>query len=236
MENGQSLKILGIIPARGGSKGIPRKNILSIAGKPLIAYTIEAAYKSKYIDKLVLSSEDEEILAVAEKYGIQTIKRPISLAKDRSRIEGVILHALAYLKKTENYLPDVIIKLYPTSPLRRTADIDGAMKVFLKSKADSLISVQAVGSEYLKTFLLNKKGYLTGAVNNKFPFTDRQKLPPVFWSNGAIWIFNRQFFVKNKKFFSTKTIPYIMPASLGVDLDTSEDLQELETILAKRKS
>lgn len=228
-------KILAIIPARGGSKGIPRKNILSIAGKPLIAYSIEAAAKSKYIDKLVLSSEDEEILAVARRYGVQTIKRPMSLAKDRSRIERVILHALDYLKRKENYVPEAVVKLYPTSPLRRTVDIDEAIKVFLKSDADSLISVQPVGPEYLKTFLLNDQGYLVGAVNNRYPFTDRQKLPKVFWSNGAVWIFSRKFFMKNKKFFSSKTLPYIMSENFGVDLDTPQDLKELEIILAKRK-
>ena len=236
MANDQALKILGIIPARGGSKGIPRKNILPIIGKPLVAWTIEAAAKSKYINKLAVSSEDNEILQVAEQYGAQTIRRPLKLAQDRSRIELTILHALDYLKRKENYEPDVVIKLYPTSPLRRTVDIDGAMKMFLKSGADSLISVQPMGHEYLKTFLLNKKGYLVGAVNNQFPFMDRQKLPKVFWSNGAIWIFTRKFFVKKKKFFSNKTLPYFMPENLSVDLDMPKDLRRLEEILAGRKN
>ena len=224
-------KILAIIPARGGSKGIPRKNIIPLAGKPLIAWTIDAAKKSKYIDRIIVSSDSDEILKVAFKFGSEPIKRPAKLAADIALPEPLIFHALGHLKKTEKYIPDVIIYLQPTSPLRNETDIDNAFNVFFKSKAMALNSVYEIDKKYLKTFGINKNGLLEGSINNKYPFANRQQLPSVYMPNGAIYIIYTDVFRKTKMLFSDKTVPFLMQGEKNVDLDTQEDLKKLNKYL-----
>jgi len=134
-------KILGLIPARGGSKGIIKKNIIPIAGKPLLAWTIKAAQKSCFLNKIVVSSDDIEILRIAKNYNCEIIKRPKKYATDYASSASVVVHTLQYLKRKENYVPDIVVLLQPTSPLRTVVDIDSAIKLFLRRKADALISV-----------------------------------------------------------------------------------------------
>lgn len=226
-------KILAIIPARGGSKSIPKKNIIPVGGKPLIAWTIEAARKSKYIDKVVVSSDSDEILKIASKYRAEPIKRPAELATDTASPEPLIFHALDHLKKG-GYIPGIIVYLQPTSPLRNSKDIDNAFDVFLKSKGAALNSVCEVEKNYLKTFLKNQHGFLVGAVNNKYPFTNRQKLPSLYMPNGAIYIIYTNVFKKTKMLFANKTIPFLMHGEKNIDLDTMEDLKELRRIIRKK--
>ena len=140
-EGVKRLEVLAIIPARGGSKGIPRKNIRELAGKPLIAYTIEAALSSRVIDKVVVSTEDREIAALVREYGIEVINRPQELATDTAATEPVLEHAIQFLEKQENYRPDIIVLLQATSPLRQSRHIQEAMGEFLNSNCDSLLSV-----------------------------------------------------------------------------------------------
>lgn len=227
-------KILAIIPARGGSKSIPKKNIIPVGGKPLIAWSIEAARKSKYIDKVIVSSDSEEILRVASKYGAEPIKRPAKLATDTALPEPVIFHVLDHLKM-EKYIPDIIVYLQPTSPLRSSEDIDNAFDVFLKNKGTALNSVYEVEKNYLKTFLKNKHGFLVGAVNDKYPFTNRQKLPSLYMPNGAIYIIYTSVFKKTKMLFADKTIPFLMHGEKNIDLDTMEDLKKLRKIINRIK-
>lgn len=226
-------KILAIIPARGGSKGIPRKNIVPLAGKPLIAWTIQAAQKSKYIDKIVVSSEDDEILAVGARFKAQSIKRPAHLATDTVVPEPLIFQVMDYLKEKENYIPEIIVYLQPTSPLRDTDDIDNALKIFFKNKVTALNSVYEIEKKYLKTFLINKQGFLMGSINDKYPFINRQQLPSVYMPNGAIYIITKKEFMKTGQLFSNKTIPYIMTAEKNFDLDTVEDLKKLRRTFRK---
>ena len=133
-------KIIAIIPARGGSKGISRKNIKSLAGKPLIAYSIEAALKSKYINSVVVSTEDEEIAKISEKCGAEVIERPEELAKDEKPTIDVIFQVLEILRM-KNHTPDIVVLLQPTSPLRDTEDIDNAIELFLNGGCESVVSV-----------------------------------------------------------------------------------------------
>ena len=139
-------KFLAIIPARGGSKGIPKKNIKSLLGKPLIQYTIESALKSKYLDKIVVSTDDKKIADISEKLGAEIpCLRPKKLARDNTLILPVLQHMVNFLKKKENYNPFAIVLLQPTSPLRTVRHIDEAIELFLKKpKADSLVSVMQV--------------------------------------------------------------------------------------------
>lgn len=162
---GKNKKILAIIPARGGSKRIPRKNLRNLLGKPLIAYTIEAAQKSKYINRVVVSTEDKEIVSVSEKFGAEVINRPKELSEDESQTIDAVLHALDFLKK-KNYQPNICILLQPTSPLREPSDIDNAMNIFLENKCDLVVSFRKDkspnGAIYIftpKTILLNKDFY-----------------------------------------------------------------------------
>jgi N-acylneuraminate cytidylyltransferase len=222
------MKVLAIIPARGGSKGIPKKNITDVLGKPLIHWSIEAAIKSEFITDIVVSSDDDDILENVSKFnGIIKIKRPSDLAQDSSPTEPVLSHVLSELKK-ENKIFDILILLQPTSPLRNEHDIDAAFNVFLNCEATSLISVIEPEHHPLKSFVANKKGYLKGLVNDTFPFTPRQELPKVYQPNGAIYIVKVNSYLKSDKLFTEKTIPYLMSSEKSIDIDSLEDIKQLE--------
>lgn len=227
-------KILAIIPARGGSKGIPKKNIINVGGKPLIAWAIEAAKKSKYITRVVVSSDSEEILQVASKFGVESVKRPAELSTDQSPPEPVVFHVLDCLKK-EKYIPEILVYLQPTSPLRTYQDIDEAFDKFFATKATAAISVFELDKKYLKAFVTDKRNFLKGAVNNKYPFMNRQQLPSIYMPNGAIYIITRKDFIKFKRLLSDKTVPYVMSPEKSLDLDTKEDLKELNKYLSKSR-
>jgi len=224
-------RILAIIPARGGSKGIKNKNIIDLAGKPLIAWTIEAALKSVFITKTVVSSDSDVILEISKKYGAETIMRPAYLADDAARSEPVISHVLEGLKNDELF--DFIILLQPTSPLRTAIDIDKAIKRLLDSEATALLSVYKPRHHPLKAFTTSDKGFLKGLVNDDFPFTPRQELPKVFYPNGAIYIVKKDIFLKTGKLFTDKTVAFEMPLEKSFDLDTKTDFNVLEKALTK---
>ncbi len=226
------LKFLSIIPARGGSKGIPKKNIIELAGKPLIAWTIEASLKSKYISKTIVSSDSDEILNIASKYNCHTIKRPGELATDEANSQVVIEHVLKNIN-ADSY--DYLLLLQPTSPLRDSKDIDLAIEKIIEKKATALISVYTPEHTPLKAFLQNEEGFLKGLVNNKYPFLRRQDLPTVYMPNGAIYIIKIDEFLKHKQLFTNQTIHYKMSIEKSLDIDTFEDLHLVSKILSKGK-
>ncbi|MCK9351789.1 MAG: acylneuraminate cytidylyltransferase family protein [Candidatus Pacebacteria bacterium] len=224
------MKTLAVIPARAGSKGIPKKNIISVGGKPLMAWTIESAFFAG-VERVFVSSDSDEILEMAKKYGAETIRRPQSLSGDKISSESAIWHALDYLKKREKYVPDMAMLLQPTSPLRGSKDIKNAIKFLAKDKvASALISVCEADNKYLKSFLLDKNNYMHGVHNDKFPFVSRQLLPKLYMPNGAIYIVRKEVF-KRKSLFTKNTIPYVMPKERSVDIDTIEDIVILEKYL-----
>ncbi len=227
------MNVLAIIPARGGSKGIPRKNIVPVAGKPLLAWTIEAAQKSKFINMVTVSSDSDEILGVAKRYGAIPLRRPSSLATDNAPSGPVIMHAIESLRQKSKYMPDIVVLLQPTSPLRTHLHIDEAISVMLRKKCSAVISVKETDKMYLKTFV-DKNGYLAAAVNENFPFTPRQKLPSVYVVNGAIFATLTREFLKTKKLLTGKTTPYIMDEECSLDLDTLDDLHKLRCIMSQR--
>jgi len=223
------LKIVSIIPARGGSKGLPGKNIIDLAGKPLIAWTIEASLKSKYITKTIVSSDNNNILEISKKFGVETIKRPDELALDTTPTEPVIEHVLKSLENIEQY--DYLILLQPTSPLRDEKDIDSAIKLLIQKKVSALISTKEIDNKILKAFKNNENGYLEGIANNKYPFMRRQDLPKTFMPNGAIYIVSVKDFLKTKRLFTDKTISFEMSEEKSFDIDTKEDLNKCNDIL-----
>ena len=222
-----SIKILSLIPARAGSKGIENKNIVELYGKPLIAWSIEASLSSKYISKTVVSSDGDTILKIAEEFGAETIKRPENLADDTSSSEEVIEHILQTLGDgIKNF--EYLMLLQPTSPLRDHSDIDNAFNLFLNSDADALISVYKEDNKILKAFKENDNGYIEGIANNEYPFMPRQELPSVYMSNGAIYIIKISQFLQTKRLFCEKTIAYEMSKEKSLDIDTLENLKQAQ--------
>lgn len=219
--------ILAIIPARGGSKGIPKKNIIDLAGKPLIAWTIEASLNSKYISKTIVSSDSEEILDISKKFGADVVKRPDILANDTASSESVVNHVIKTLSEQYQY----IILLQPTSPLRNSETIDKAIEYFFSKNATSLISVNEIDNKILKAFVEKDDDFLEGIRDNTFPFMPRQKLPKIYMSNGAIYMINTKDFLKNQSFFTDKTLKFIMNKEQSIDIDTLEDLEEAKSLL-----
>jgi CMP-N,N'-diacetyllegionaminic acid synthase len=220
-------RILAIIPARGGSKGLPRKNIIDLDGKPLIAWTIEASLNSKYITKTIVSSDDDEILNIAKQYNADKLKRPDELALDTTASEPVVRDVIETLKK-ENKEFDYLVLLQPTSPLRDTKNIDDAFGMLFKSEATALISVCEIDNKILKAFKTNKNGFIEGISSNKYPFMRRQDLPKTYLSNGAIYIIKVDEFLNNNSFFTDKTISYIMDEVKSLDIDSQEDLNKIK--------
>ncbi|GFD73516.1 hypothetical protein KUL113_29360 [Tenacibaculum sp. KUL113] len=223
------MKIISIIPARGGSKGLPGKNIIDLAGKPLIAWTIEASLKSKYITKTIVSSEDDNILDIAKKNGSEILKRPKELALDTTPSEPVIEHVLNSIEDINKY--DYLLLLQPTSPLRNAADIDSAIEKLKEKAATALISTKTIDNKILKAFKNNKKGYLEGVSNNDYPFMRRQDLPIVYMPNGAIYIVKVEDFLKSKQLFTDKTISFEMSVEKSLDIDTMDDLDRAVKII-----
>ena len=224
------IKFLSVIPARGGSKGIPKKNIYPLNGKPLIAYTIEASLGSKYINNTVVSSDDGEILEIAEKYGAIPMKRPDFLSLDTTLTEPVIEYIVNNIGSfTSEY--DFIVLLQPTSPLRTYVHIDEAIDLLLADDAKSLISVKNMDNKILKSFFINDKNLLEPISDVRYPFFRRQDLPSVYIPNGAIYIVSSNEFIKNKKLYTDQTIPYVMDDRSSIDIDTLDDIALCEEYL-----
>ena len=228
------LKVLAIIPARGGSKGIPKKNIIELNGKPLIQYTLDMAKGSKYIDKIFLSSDDDEIIEVVNSLGVSSnYKRPRVLADDNAKTVDVVIDSLEWLEENEDYIPDVILILQPTSPLRLSKDINEAIIQFSKSSKECLVSVHEMIEhpyECVKGIDSSSWEYLE---NQKDYKTRRQDYSEKFYYiNGAIYLVNIDFFKKNQVFIQKgNTDFYIMPHERGIDIDEYSDLRQAEFIL-----
>lgn len=218
------MKVIAIIPARGGSKGIPRKNLVNFSGKPLMQWSIDAALKSKYITDVVVSSDDDEILNLAQlNEEVIVIKRPKELAQDNSKTAPVLTHVLESLKEVKF---DYLILLQPTSPLRTAKDIDLAFEKLLNSEATSLISVCELEHHPFKSFKVDEKGYLQGVINNDYPFYPRQSLPKAYRANGAIYIIKVNNFIKDKRLLTNKATYFEMSIEASLDIDTLKDLRQ----------
>ena len=214
------MDIMAIIPARGGSKGIPLKNLKLLNGKPLIDYSINSSIKSKFITRTIVSSDHPKILKRAEKLGAEILKRPKNLATDSSKLEPVMEHCLNYFKLKENYIPDIIILLQNTSPLRTKKHIDDALNIFLNSKFDSMLS------GYIShNFVWKIKNERVIPVNyNPKKRPNRQEFNNQFIENGAIYITKYSSFKKSKCRISGKIGFFEMGKELSIDIDTKSDL------------
>jgi CMP-N,N'-diacetyllegionaminic acid synthase len=228
------MKISTIITARGGSKGIPNKNIKNLNNKPLIAHTIQASILNKNVQKTYVSSENDKIIEISENYGAEIIKRPSNLSQDDSSSIDVILHSLNYLKENDK-LPDMFILLQPTSPLRTSEDITNAINIFNENDCESVVSVSKIDHSAMLS-LIKKNEYLTSFNDENFLKMRRQDLPELYCPNGAIYISKPEYIEKNLTFFPEKTIPYTMPQERSIDIDTEFDLKIAELILKEQES
>lgn len=226
-------RILAIIPARGGSKGVPRKNIKKLLGEPLIAWTIREARQSAYLDKIIVSSDDREIIGIAERYGAEApFVRPLHLATDKAKTIDVVLHALRWFyRHGEDY--DLILVLPPTSPLRTAGDIDHAIRLLFLKRAQAVVSVCLAEYHPWWAGTLTPDGRMVNFGRNKVMNKRRQELPVFYRLNGAIYLIHREYLKKVKGFIGKQTYAYIMPQERSVDIDTVFDFRLAQALMRK---
>jgi len=215
-------KVLALIPARGGSKSLPRKNVLPAAGRPLIAWSIDAVRTSAVIDHLILSSDDDEIMATAKAHGCDVpFRRPVALATDTATSIDVVIHAL-------DHFPDFeyLVLLQPTSPLRTGADIDAAFHLMLERNAPSCVSVCLAEQSPYWMYTLEEGDRLVSLLPPPLEGVGRrQDLPEVHVLNGAIYIAKCEWLRVNRSFLGTGTVAYRMPPERSIDIDSADDFE-----------
>lgn len=228
------MRVLGLIPARGGSKGIPRKNIRQLAGRPLLAYTAEAARQSRSLERVILSTEDDEIAALGRSLGLEVpFRRPFELAADDTPGMAPVLHALAWLADVESYRPDALVLLQPPSPLRRARHIDEAVAMLERESADSVLSVCA--PDYHPYWMkVIRDGRLVPFMREGAHYHSRQELPPVFRTNGAIYVGRVDRIIEHRTFELERTLPYPMAREESVNIDDEFDWWLAEQLLRVR--
>lgn len=230
-----SRHILGVIPARGGSKGIPRKNLVSLAGRPLIAHTCDAARASGTLTRVMVSTDDAEIAAVARGLGVEVVMRPAALAADDTPMLDVLLDLVTTLEDAERYRPDVIVLLQPTSPLRRPEQIDEAVRRLLDSGADSVVSVVEVPHQFTPDALMRLEGDRLVAATGSAGATRRQDKPRLFARNGPAVVAVRTGVVRGqRRLYGVDTRALVMPRADSIDVDDRFDLEIAELLLSRR--
>lgn len=230
------MEILGVIPARGGSKSIPRKNLALLAGKPLLFYTAEAARESARLTRTIVSTDDEDIANAAKKFGMDVpFLRPAEYAQDDTPALAVIRHALAYLEKEEKYLPDIIVYLQPTSPLRRGEHIDGTIQALVESGADSAVSIVEVPHQFSPGSVMLMDGGVLKPYETGPQVLRRQDKKKVYARNGpAVLAVRRDTLIGKNDLYGSLIAPYVMRPEDSVDIDTQFDLDIAEYLLARR--
>jgi CMP-N,N'-diacetyllegionaminic acid synthase len=228
-------RVLGVIPARGGSKGVPQKNTCLVGGKPLICYTIETALACSTLDRVIVSTDDPSIAEIARAAGAEVpFLRPAALAEDTTHTPPVIAHAVRYLEEHEGYTVDLVVTLQPTSPLRRQEHISQAVATLQHNPAlDSVMTV--CQAEFPPFWMLTlEAGRLVPFVNNAADYflLERQQLPPVYRPNGAVYVTRRELLLTAGVVIGKHVGAVIMEAESSLDVDTPLDLQLLELVLA----
>jgi CMP-N-acetylneuraminic acid synthetase len=234
------LHVLAVVPARGGSKGVPRKNVRSVAGRPLIGWTFEAARGAATLARVVVSTDDPEIAEVARAEGIEVpFLRPPELAADETPMVPVLQHLLRELEAREGYRPDALCLLQPTSPLRRAEHVDAAVTLLAAHpEADAVVSVVAVPHHFHPWSVMHRDagGYLQPFVQGEGTRVLRRQDKPVVWArNGAaVYVVRRDVLLEQGSMFGQRCLPLEMTHEDSVDVDTIADLQVAEAILASR--
>ncbi len=225
-------KILGIIPARGGSKGVKNKNIRLLDGKPLISYTIEAALGSKLLDEFIVSTDSEEIKRTAVLAGAKVpFLRPKEISGDKSSSVQVVEHALDWFKKEQNRLFDYIVLLQPTTPLRTASDIDSAIDIIVNSQnSNCLISCCDASHVHPSIMYLEQHGVLS-KYDKSAKMKRRQEFEPVYLRNGALYIVKVSYFDNENRLVDDKPLSYMMPRQQSINIDEEIDLLIAELLI-----
>ncbi len=216
------MNIVAIIPARGGSKVIPRKNLIDFCGKPLLVWSIQQARQSRSISSVFVSSDSDEILSVAQKAGAKAILRPKAIAGDKASSEDALLHALDEIEAGQRKKVDLMVFLQATSPLRTSGDIDGAIKALISQKADSLFSAAVLGDFCLWKKKGSKLESLTFDYRNR---GRRQERDPLFLENGSIYVFKPSVLRKSRNRLGGKIAAYVMPFWQSYEIDEMPDVE-----------
>jgi CMP-N-acetylneuraminic acid synthetase len=230
------MRVLGLIPARGGSKGVPRKNIKLLCGKPLIEYAAQSALASKRLSRIVLSTEDEEIRQVGKACGLDApFLRPPELARDDTPMLPVAQHAMRWLEaRGERH--DALCLLQPTNPLRRPEDIDACIELLERSNADAVATVLPVPSEYNPhwVYFRTADGTLSLSTGEKAPIPRRQALPPAFHREGSVYVVRRDVLLEGNSFYGARFLGYEISPERSVNIDAPEDWELAEKLLNSR--
>ncbi|MBI5667987.1 MAG: acylneuraminate cytidylyltransferase family protein [Chloroflexi bacterium] len=235
------LKVLGLIPARGGSKGIPHKNIAPVAGRPLLAYTCEAALGSRWLSRVILSTDDPAIAEVGRAHGVAApFIRPTELAGDDATSLAVAQHALRWLAEHDNWQADILVLLQPTSPLRRSHHIDEALDTLMNNNADTVVSVVPVPHHFSPYKLMQlEDGCLRNFWRDPLPFDpfNRHSLPTLYARNGPAVLASRAAVILDQNtFYGERVAPYVMNETDSIDIDTAFDLLLAEWLITRREA
>ena len=231
------MKVLGIIPARGGSKGIPRKNIVPLLGKPLLAYTAQAALAAKRLSRVVLSTEDEEIAKIGRQWGLEVpFLRPRELARDDTPTLPVLQHALRWLEENEGDFFQYICILQPTHPLRRPEDIDGCIELMEREQADTVLTILPVPHHYNPhwVYFQDTRGVLHLSTREIEPISRRQELPAAFHREGSVYVSRRDIVMTRDTFYGNRLLGYPINPTRSINIDTPQDLERVENLLKGR--
>ncbi len=221
-----------IIGARGGSKSVPGKNVADLGGRPLIAWTVEAARRSR-VERTIVTTDDAAIAEAARAAGAEVpFVRPSELARDDTPGTEPILHAVEWLERHQGYRPDLIVSLQPTSPFRTSGDIDAAIALLVERNADSVVSVTAAHSHPYWVKRRTTEGWLVPFLDETPGTFRRQDLPEALALNGAIYLARRSVLLETRSWYTVRTAPYVMPPERSVDVDTAWDLSVARLLAA----
>ncbi len=226
------MEVVCIIPARGGSKGVPRKNVLNLAGKPLLAHSIDTALRSEFVTRVVVSTDDVEIGTVAKHCGAEVVDRPPEISGDTASSEAALLHSLEHLRASEGYNPDIVVFLQCTSPLTLPEDIDGTVDALLNEHADS---AHAVTPFHYFLWKRTPRGDAVGINHDKRVRLLRQEQPPQFLEAGAIYVMKAREFERAGHRFFGKTAMYVMPLDRCFEIDEPADFTVAEALMLGRQ-
>jgi CMP-N-acetylneuraminic acid synthetase len=226
--------IAAFVMARGGSKGVPKKNIRPLNGIPMIMYTFNAAKNSKLIKRCFLSTDSREIADIGKRAGVEVpFIRPEKLASDTASGFDALIHAVKWVIKNLHYKPDIVVELLPTSPLRKAEDIDEALMIMIEKKADSIVSLTPASQHPCWMKVVDKKGVIKPLLNTPFTTRRRQDLPVVYALHGAIKAARCDFLLKNNSWYGKKTAAYIMPPERSLEVDSILDFEFIEYLISK---
>jgi CMP-N,N'-diacetyllegionaminic acid synthase len=232
------MRVLGLIPARGGSKGVPHKNIRSLCGKPLLQYTAQSAKASSRLTQVILSTEDDEIAEVGRYCGLDVpFMRPVELAEDETPMLPVVQHALMWFEKRGERF-DAVCLLQPTNPLRTTAMIDGCLELFAKNEPDAVVTILPVPAEYNPHWVYYKDqdGSLQLSTGEAMPISRRQDLPQAFHREGSVYVVRRNVVIDENSLYGRRVLGFPVLAEHSVNIDNLKDWQRAEQLLLARST